>query len=117
MNRTQLPVEPQEPQKIPALGCLARLGWMVALPAALILSAYALAEGRTVAGVSPPVTLVAAVVLAVAVRWADVVLLGGRTADGEPATLASWRRYALVVTVAGAVLWLVGTIVGQLDLL
>lgn len=42
----------------------------------------------------------------VAVRYADIRYLGGRTAEGTPATMAHWRRYALVLTVASTAVWL-----------
>lgn len=54
---------------------------------------------------------VASIVLA---RLYDVTRLDGRTAEGEPATLADWRRFSGIVFVAAGVLWLaVRTIPGR----
>jgi hypothetical protein len=47
----------------------------------------------------------AAVAAALALRWLDVTRLGGRTADGKPATRAHWVRYALSVAALSGLLW------------
>lgn len=114
MTRTPPPAEHSE---TPLLGCFARVAWILVLPAAVFYSALLIAERKSVAGISPHLALAAMVALAIAVRWADVVLFKGQTADGEPATIGAWRRYALVVATAGAVLWLLGTMVARLGLL
>jgi hypothetical protein len=41
----------------------------------------------------------------IAARYTDIVRYGGTTADGQPATLAHWRRYATVVAVASILIW------------
>ena len=114
MTRTPPPAEHGE---TPLIGCFTRVAWILVLPAAVFYSALLIAERKAVAGISPHLVLAAMVALAIAVRWADVVLFKGQTANGEPATLGEWRRYALVVAAAGAVLWLLGTMVARLGLL
>ncbi len=47
----------------------------------------------------------------VAVRYADIRYLGGRTAEGVPATMAHWRRYVLVLMVASTAVWLTAHII------
>lgn len=43
------------------------------------------------------------VVLTIAARWVDITRRQGMTASGEPATLAHWRRHAVILIVAAAV--------------
>ncbi|MDI6808570.1 MAG: hypothetical protein QME66_06260 [Candidatus Eisenbacteria bacterium] len=42
----------------------------------------------------------------VLVRYADVRYFRGLTADGSPASLVHWRRYAVILTVAALGTWL-----------
>ncbi len=54
------------------------------------------------------------VVLLLAVRYADVAYLSGRTAHGEPATLAHWTRYAMVLLGGAAGLWIAAHVIAGL---
>ncbi|MBI3179110.1 MAG: hypothetical protein HYZ27_05575 [Deltaproteobacteria bacterium] len=38
-------------------------------------------------------------------RYLDIAHFAGATADGEPATLAHWRRHAVTVAIAAPLLW------------
>jgi len=49
-------------------------------------------------------------------RYADVRYLGGRTAEGAPATRAHWRRYSAVVVAVSVALWLVVHLMPDLGL-
>jgi len=51
-----------------------------------------------------------------AARYVDIRSLGGRTADGAPATMGHWRRYAVVLVVVSAVLWIVVHLIPDLGL-
>jgi hypothetical protein len=42
-----------------------------------------------------------------AARYVDIRYLRGTTADGEPATMVHWRRYAVTVILISVCLWLV----------
>ncbi len=95
-------------------GCLARLIWMAAVPIVMFQATFLLAEGRSVAGLPGVVPLLGVAVVAVAVRWVDVSLLHGLTAEGEPATPADWRRYSLAVLAVTGGLWLLATVVARL---
>jgi len=48
----------------------------------------------------------AAALAIVAVRYVDITRLGGRTAENEPASLAHWRRHAVIVLGSAAVAWI-----------
>lgn len=47
-----------------------------------------------------------------AVRWLDITRLGGRTADGDPATSADWRRWALSTSGFAAAGWFLAQAIG-----
>jgi len=42
----------------------------------------------------------------IAVRYVDITRFSGETSDGEPATVAHWRRYTVKVMLASATLWI-----------
>jgi hypothetical protein len=48
----------------------------------------------------------AAVASMIAVRFVDVTRLSGTTADGAPATLSAWRRYAIMLLLVCAGVWM-----------
>jgi hypothetical protein len=47
-----------------------------------------------------------------AVRWIDITRLGGRTADGDPATTDDWRRWALRTSAFAAAGWCFAQAIG-----
>jgi len=53
-----------------------------------------------------------AVALTLGARWLDITRWEGKTASGEPATLAHWRRYAVVVVGLTAVASVVAHAIG-----
>jgi hypothetical protein len=50
--------------------------------------------------------------LLIGARYIDIVRYKGATIDGEPATLAHFKRYVLVVLFAGAALWAIARALG-----
>ena len=95
-----IPEIPAE-QQMGCLSLVARMAWLVFGNLILIACALYLTQ-------DPGVSIMDGVYFAVAaglivVRYLDVTRFDGRTADGDPATVADWRRYALTLTaVAGA---------------
>lgn len=94
-----------QPRRSPsARSVLARLYWMLFghFPIA-ITAAHAIAVPEFPARIDALYwTSVAALV---GVRYWDVTRLGGETAEGDPATIRHWRRFALRVTAAALMLW------------
>lgn len=98
-------------------GLLARLFWMLAGNALLALLTISIAF-RDGTSLSPSdVAFWTVVALLVVVRWADVRLLGGETADGEPATTADWRRYTAMLIAISLAVWLAAHASAHLGLL
>ncbi len=94
----------RDPEPLGA-GCAVRVLWLIGGPVAVAFTAAVLARHET-----SNVFVVAAVfwgsVLAMlGLRYLDVTRLGGLTADGEPATLAHFRRYSLTVAVTAVALF------------
>jgi hypothetical protein len=105
MPAPQRSVEPLEAEeRSSGLGILARLHWMLAGNGALGLLAALIATSASTLSWRDLVYW-AVVVSLIAVRYADVTILGGRAADGAPASRAHWRRYTLVLSIVAAAVW------------
>lgn len=39
-------------------------------------------------------------------RYGDIRFLNGQTGEGKPATMAHWRRYAILISLVGVGAWL-----------
>ena len=95
-----------EPDRGQSGGCLLRLFWMVVGNMMLLLAALAILERPSrMIGLADLVFWVTVAAM-LAARYADIHHFDGRTADGDPATMAHWRTYALWVCGGAVVLWL-----------
>jgi hypothetical protein len=97
------------PESNGCLPVLLRLTWMIWGNAALFLCVVFVALGT--APVVADLMVLAMAGFLVVVRYVDIHLFKGETADGEPATLAHWRRYAMAVAFLAAALWATARIV------
>lgn len=86
-------------------GCFIRLTWMVFGTLAVLFSAVALSNNHGQTLSVADVTLWGAIALMLAARYYDISRLEGQTVFGEPATMATWRRYAGILVVVGLVVW------------
>lgn len=96
------------PENAPApAGCALRLFWML-ISNAIVYASLAVIAMEGAAFPSPLDGVVwVTVVLSILARRIDITRWSGKTASGEPATLAHWRRYAatvLIVTAAASAL-------------
>ena len=86
------------------LGAVARVYWMLlgygilGLIGALIAKSGPLLSARDLA-------FWAVAISVIAVRYVDVAYLHGTTAEGEPSTIAHWRRYASILTIIAIAVW------------
>lgn len=92
---------PSHPTPAPA-GCLLRLFWMLVGNAIVYGSLAMIAMNGE--PFPSPLDAVAWVTVALIVlaRRVDITRHAGTTASGEPATLAHWRRYAVIVVLVAA---------------
>jgi hypothetical protein len=86
-------------------GCLLRMFWMLAGPGALYLSLILIGARSAPLPSYLDACAAAAVILTIAARRLDITRFAGKTGDGEPATLAHWRRHAVVLTAVAALSW------------
>lgn len=88
-------------------GCLVRLFWMGAGNLILALAVIAIAQNHfgsfVLTWIDGFFWLTAAALTIV--RYVDIRLLDGATADNQPATMSHWRRYTVTVLAASLVLW------------
>lgn len=93
------------------LPALLRLTWMMLGNLALILCAAFVAK-RT----APVVMDIAFFAVAgglIAVRYVDITKFKGQTSEALPATLATWRRYAVLVAIISIGLWGVARVIAS----
>ena len=93
-------------------GCLARVLWMVAgnIVLALVLMSVARVPPWTFGLLDACFWLCVAGMLGV--RYVDIQRLEGRTAKGEPATMAHFKRYAAGLLTIGGGAWTAAQSVG-----
>ena len=91
----------------PPAGCLLRLFWMVIGNAILLFCAYGIIQHRSSLLGIADVFYWGIVGSLLATRYVDIRYFHGTTSDGDPASLADWRRYTVVVVLITTGLWLV----------
>lgn len=87
-------------------GCLARLYWMFIGNALFCFVLVKLAQKRPPFPAVLDVITLLVVASLVYVRYFDVSHCNGLTAEGQPASMDDWRKYALCVSVIGVAAWL-----------
>ncbi len=96
----------QSPPSVDSVsGCLVRLAWMLFGNIALFLLAAFIAQHTQTAFSTTDLAYWAVVAAAIAARYWDIRSFKGQTATSQPATMAHWRRYALVLLVVSLVVW------------
>lgn len=104
MNEQQQPGG--DPSRGKSTGCLPvvlRTLWMAWGNVALFLCAAKVADPA-----APALTAVLLFLMAgalIGIRYIDITRFAGQTAEGEPADLSHWRRYAMGVVLLSVSLW------------
>jgi hypothetical protein len=88
-------------------GCFARLFWMGAGNLALFLLVILIAQAEALSVTVYDLVLWGVAAAMVAVRYLDVTRFRGQTTEGQPATLAHWRRYSAGLGIVTGLLWVV----------
>lgn len=96
----------EQQDRHPAKGCLLRAYWMLLGNALVALFAYRIMEMGGAITVMDIFYWLGAASLVI-VRYVDIRFLGGRTGEGEPATMKHWRGYSSRVLAVCVILWLV----------
>lgn len=92
-----------QPQTTGCLQVLLRLTWLAFGNMALVISAALIA--RRTAPILTDILFFFVVAALIVVRYVDITRCGGQTSDGEPATLAHWRRYTVLLIGISAAMW------------
>ena len=104
-EETSVARQQEQPERIAAAGCLLRFYWMFVGNAIVAVSACVISQGDRVLTAADLVFWLGTASL-LGVRFVDIRFGKGSTADGEPATMQHWRRYALRVLGVAVALWL-----------
>ena len=96
----------ETPEYDSASGCFLRVYSMMIGHVILLFCALAIFHNRSSFLGVPDAFYWATVGSLLAVRYVDIRYLKGTTADGSPASLADWRRYAVFLLAASTALWL-----------
>ena len=99
-----------QPEYQNPLGCFPKIFWMMMGPLGLVLAALSVfrSAGWTIADAVAWLLIG----LLIGARYIDVVRFKGQTINDQPATMAHFRRYALLVLSAGTALWAVARALG-----
>jgi hypothetical protein len=95
-------------QSTSLLVVFARLFWMMAGPAVLLLLAFSLATNQKGWWAPSSIAFLVVLMAVVLVRWLDP-----NTSDGDPATAAHLRRYTAGAIAIGLVAWTVANLAGN----
>jgi hypothetical protein len=87
------------------LAIIARLFWMVFGNFILVISAISILAGKGTTSYVSDVVFWCDVVALVIVRFLDIKFLDGLTTTGKPATLAHWRKYAIMLIICSGLIW------------
>ncbi|OGV66422.1 MAG: hypothetical protein A3K19_27790 [Lentisphaerae bacterium RIFOXYB12_FULL_65_16] len=88
------------------VGLFLRMFWMIAAYPLLFFLATGIYRKGPWAFSALDIAYVLVVALLLAARFVDIRSYRGLTSEGEPATMAHWRRFSLMTCIAGLLLWL-----------
>ena len=92
---------------------LARAYWMLLGNVPLMFLVAMIGSRKFASPLIPSIAYFLVVLSVIIVRYVDIRYLNGRTADDEPATLAHWRRHALILIIGSFCAWLIAFLVGR----
>lgn len=95
----------EQPEYRPATGCLLRVFWIMLGNLTLLFCGIYIAQHATgLVGVADAFygAIVGSLLLA---RYVDIRHFQGRTAEGEPASMTHWRRYAVLLVAVSTGIW------------
>ncbi|HOX27003.1 MAG TPA: hypothetical protein PLL30_14890 [Candidatus Krumholzibacteria bacterium] len=97
------PVPESSTAKTGCLPAFLRFFWMALGNIGLFVGALLIARGTAPTAVTAAYAWL--VVALVVVRYLDIARFDGRTTENEPATMAHWRRYTVLLVVIAGGLW------------
>jgi len=112
---SSLPVEsPKQPAYTPIGSLIARLYWLVLGHVTVILLGAAIYTNQLHYQLVFNILYAIAVVACSVARFVDIKYYKGATTEGEPSTMAHWRRYSIFVAAYAVPLWIAIQIISRL---
>lgn len=105
MNRRAESNEQDHTSQKSGRAIVVRVYWMFFGFIPMVASIAAIVESTRVPSAAD-VAFCASVLSIVLARFYDVTMLNGRTAEGEPATIADWRRHAGWLLAIATIFWI-----------
>ncbi len=96
------------------LSLILRLFWMLLGNVILIVSAIFILQGKNWQFHTADAFFWGTAVALVLARYLDIKYFNGLNATGEPASMANWRKYAVVLTIGSAVIWALAHIINHI---
>jgi hypothetical protein len=97
----------------PGRGCLPALVRLIWLFGVIALIFFGLFIAQNERGLVADLGLALLTLLLIAARYVDIRFLAGETMDNKPATMRHWRRYAALMVVVAAGLFILAKIVAH----
>jgi hypothetical protein len=97
------------------LSLLARPFWMFLGNFALMICAVNIFVGENKSTRTSDIIFWCVTAAMIIVRFLDIKFLDGLTADGKPASLRHWRRYAIILALSSALVWAAAHIASTLS--
>jgi len=91
----------------PPAGCFLRLFWMMIGNVLLLFCAFGIVQHRSTVLSIADAFYWASVGCLLAARYVDIRYAQGLTANGDPATMTHWRRYAVLLVPVASGIWLI----------
>jgi hypothetical protein len=104
----------KDPEYISASGCFLRVYSLMIGHVILLFCALAIFHNPARFLGTPDACFWATVGTLLGARYVDIRYFKGMTAEGKPASIADWRRYAGFLLVVSLALWLFASIAGRL---
>jgi hypothetical protein len=112
---SSLPVESsKQPEYTPIGSLIARMYWLVIGHITVLLLGIAIYTNQLHYQLIFNILYVIAAVLCPVARFVDIKYYKGTTTEGEPSTMAHWRRYSIFVAAYAAPLWIAVQVISRL---
>lgn len=104
-SRSDLNSAGERESYVSGAGCAVRLSWLIVGPVVVAVAVAVLASQEDISAIGGSSVYWGAVLAMLVLRYVDVAKYDGLTAEGEPASMTHFRRYALRVGVTSAMLY------------
>ena len=101
------------PTTMSGSAALARAYWMLLGNVPLMFLVVMIGSRKFASPLIPSIAYFLVVLSVIIVRYADIRYWNGTTADDQPATMAHWRRHAVILISLSSCAWVIAFLIGQ----